>query len=295
MQALEGMDAAFLSLETPTTPMHVGVVLVLDPPEGSRSLFSPSTRYAQIRRVIEQRLHLVPPFRQRAVRVLLGLHHAVWADDPDFAVDDHLTRASLPAPGGRRSSTTSSQRSMGRQLDPDRPLWEMHVVEGLEASGRRWWSRCTTRSSTGSAASSSSPPSSISGPARTVVALPTEWRPGPLPSTAQVLRHAAGSLARQPGETRGHDEGGRRDDGRAGAAQAGAPGRGERAAAGILRRAPDVVQRRSVEPQALRFALGSPRRRQAGRPRLRGNGDRRRDGDGVSGGLRRLLATRANL
>ena len=73
MQSLVGMDAAFLSLETPTTPMHVGVALVLDPPEGTRSLFSPSTRYAQIRRVIQQRLHLVPPFRQRALRVPFGL------------------------------------------------------------------------------------------------------------------------------------------------------------------------------------------------------------------------------
>ena len=63
MRSLIGMDAAFLSLETPTTPMHVGVALVLDPPEGRRSLFSPTTRYAQIRRVIEQRLHLVAPFR----------------------------------------------------------------------------------------------------------------------------------------------------------------------------------------------------------------------------------------
>ena len=69
MESLVGMDAAFLSLETPTTPMHVGVALVLDPPEGTRSLFSPSTRYAQIRRVIQQRLHLIAPLRQRALRV----------------------------------------------------------------------------------------------------------------------------------------------------------------------------------------------------------------------------------
>jgi hypothetical protein len=101
MKALAGMDAAFLSLETPTTPMHVGVALVLDPPEGTRSLFGPSTRYAQIRRTIEQRLHLVPQLRQRALRVPFGLHHAVWVDDPDFALDDHLHRASLPSPGGQ--------------------------------------------------------------------------------------------------------------------------------------------------------------------------------------------------
>src|ERR1022692_4949733 len=93
MKGLQGVDAAFLSLETAATPMHVGMVLVLDPPEGTRSLFSPSTRYAQIRRVISQRLHLVAPMRQRASRVPLGLHHPVWVDDPDFELDDHLSRA----------------------------------------------------------------------------------------------------------------------------------------------------------------------------------------------------------
>src|SRR3974390_2625590 len=131
MQPLEGMDAAFLSLETATTPMHVGVVLVLDPPEGTRSLFSPSTRYAQIRRVIAQRLHLVEPFRQRALRVPFGLHHPVWVDDPDFELDDHLTRASLPSPGGQAELDAFVASVMSRRLDPARPLWEMPVVEGL--------------------------------------------------------------------------------------------------------------------------------------------------------------------
>src|SRR6202050_4592915 len=102
MRPPEGMDAAFLSLETPTTPMHVGIVLVLDPPEGRRSLFSPSTRYTQIRRGIEQRLPLVEQMRQRAIRVPFGLHHPVWVDDPDFELDDHFTRASLPSRGAPR-------------------------------------------------------------------------------------------------------------------------------------------------------------------------------------------------
>ena len=56
--------------------------------------------------MIEQRLHLVPQLRQRAVRVPLGLRHPVWVDDPEFDLDDHLRRASLPAPGGQASSTS---------------------------------------------------------------------------------------------------------------------------------------------------------------------------------------------
>ena len=101
MESLGGMDAAFLSLETATTPFHVGVVLVLDPPEGTRSLFSPSTAYAQIRRVIEQRLHLVHTCVSGPCGFPSGMHHPVWVEDPDFELDDHLNRASLPAPGGR--------------------------------------------------------------------------------------------------------------------------------------------------------------------------------------------------
>ena len=38
-------------------------------------------------------------------------------------------------------------------------------------------------------------------PRARVVELPPEWDPAPLPSNAQMLRHAAASLARQPGET----------------------------------------------------------------------------------------------
>jgi WS/DGAT/MGAT family acyltransferase len=199
MKALEGMDAAFLSLETPTTPMHVGVALVLDPPEGTRSLFSPSTRYSQIRRVIEQRLHLVPPLRQRALRVPLGLHHAVWADDPDFALDDHLTRASLPWPGGQEELDAYVASVMSRRLDPDRPLWEMHVVEDIQGERTALVAKVHHSILDGVSGASVLAAFLDLSPRSHLASLPPEWRPDPLPSTVQVLRHAAGSMMRQPG------------------------------------------------------------------------------------------------
>ena len=201
MQSLVGMDAAFLSLETPTTPMHVGVALVLDPPEGTRSLFSPSTRYAQIRRVIQQRLHLVPPFRQRALRVPFGLHHPVWADDPDFELDDHLSRASLPSPGGRAELDAFVAGVMSRQLDPDRPLWEMHVVEGLEGDRTALIAKVHHAILDGVSGASVLAAFMDLNPRSRVVALPPEWNPAPLPSHGQMLRHAATSLVKQPGDT----------------------------------------------------------------------------------------------
>jgi len=201
MQPLEGLDAAFLSLETPTTPLHVGAVLVLDPPEGARSLFSPSTRYAQIRRVIAQRLHLVGPLRQRAFRVPLGLHHPVWVDDPDFELDDHLSRASLPSPGGRAELDAFVAAAMSRPLDSDRPLWEMFVVEGLDGDRTALIAKVHHAILDGvSGASILAAFLDLSPRARIVAAPPEQWDPAPLPGSAQMLRYAASSLSHQPGQ-----------------------------------------------------------------------------------------------
>jgi diacylglycerol O-acyltransferase len=202
MEPLEGMDAAFLSLETPTTPMHVGAVLVLDPPEGTRSLFSPSTRHAQVRRVISQRLHMVGPLRQRAMRMPLGLHHPVWVDDPDFELDDHFFRASLPSPGGPRELDAFVAQVMSRRLDPDRPLWEMHLVEGLEGDRTALIAKVHHAILDGVSGASILAAFLDLNPRARVVALPTErWDPAPLPNTTQLLRHAAASLSHQPGTT----------------------------------------------------------------------------------------------
>jgi diacylglycerol O-acyltransferase len=200
MEPLEGIDAAFLSLETPATPMHVGVVMVLDPPEGTRSLFSPSTRYAQIRRVIGQRLHLVGPMRQRAIRVPLGLHHPVWVDDPDFELDDHLSRASLPSPGGQAELDAFVASAMSRVLDPDRALWEMYVVEGLEGDRTALIAKMHHAILDGVSGASILAAFLDLNPRARVVPLPSSpWDPEPLPSNAQLLRYAASSLTHQPG------------------------------------------------------------------------------------------------
>ncbi len=203
MQALEGMDAAFLSLETATTPMHVGVALVLDPPEGTRALFSPSTRYAQIRRVVEQRIHLVGPLRQRAVRVPFGLHHPVWVDDPDFELDDHFMRASLPSPGGAAELDAFVASVMSRRLDPDRPLWEMYVVEGLEGERTALIAKVHHAILDGVSGASLLAAFFDLTPRPRLVPLAPDWKPAPLPSDAQMLLRAASSLARQPGDALG--------------------------------------------------------------------------------------------
>ncbi len=82
---------------------------------------------------MNERIHLVPPLRRRVVRVPFGLHHPVWVEDPHFELDYHLRRASLPAPGGPAELAAFVADLAGRPLDQNSPLWEMHVVEGLES------------------------------------------------------------------------------------------------------------------------------------------------------------------
>ena len=115
-------------------------------------------------------------------------------------------------------------------------------------------------------------------PRTRVVSLPTEWDPAPLPSNAQMLRHAASSLARQPGSALSTLQAGVEAVADLGMHNRELAGRGEQSPPGLLRGTADVVQRRRLEPQALRRPVGPARGREARRPGLRGHGERRDPG-----------------
>ncbi len=126
MQRLSGMDAAFLSLETATTHMHVVGVIVLDPgdePEGYS--------FARIRELIEARLDELPAFRRRLRQVPFGLGHPLWVEDPDFDLENHLHRVAVPAPGSLRELAELVAHIAALPLDRSRPLWELWAIEGL--------------------------------------------------------------------------------------------------------------------------------------------------------------------
>ncbi|MEV6602544.1 wax ester/triacylglycerol synthase family O-acyltransferase [Kutzneria sp. NPDC051319] len=122
---LSALDASFLYLEDQTTPMHVGGIAVFRKP---RAGFD----YDGLVALIEQRLSLVPRYRQKVVQVPGRLARPVWADDPDFDVTYHVRRSALPKPGSDEQLNDLAARLMSRPLDHSRPLWETYLVEGLE-------------------------------------------------------------------------------------------------------------------------------------------------------------------
>jgi WS/DGAT/MGAT family acyltransferase len=119
------MDASFLYYETPSMPQHVLGVMVL---EAAGSGF---TREG-FRKVLEERLHLLPAFTRSLVEVPLHLDHPYWVRDHDVVIDEHLFFATCPAPGDLRALGRFVGEIGSTLLDRSRPLWEIHVVEGLQ-------------------------------------------------------------------------------------------------------------------------------------------------------------------
>jgi len=124
---LSALDASFLYLEEATTPMHVAAVSVFRRP---RSGFD----YDRLVELVEQRLGLVPRYRQKVRQIPGWFARPVWIDDPNFDVTYHVRRSTLPKPGSEGQLLELAARLVSRPLDHTRPLWEMNLVEGLSRS-----------------------------------------------------------------------------------------------------------------------------------------------------------------
>lgn len=124
--SLSGLDTAFLCLETPTTPMHIMGVFVLDPTSASGGY-----SYERMLREIALRAPDLAPFHRRLVAMPFDLDHPVWVDDRDFDVRHHVHREIAPAPGSEPILAELVARFASEPLDRARPLWQLRVIEGL--------------------------------------------------------------------------------------------------------------------------------------------------------------------
>ena len=125
---LSPLDVSFLYLEEPTTPMHVGSVMLLDPPPGGLD-------FDRLVKHVASRVAFVPRYRQRVRWVPGRLANPVWVDDERFDISYHVRRSALPRPGTATQLAELVARLQARPLDRSRPLWELILVEGL-AEGR---------------------------------------------------------------------------------------------------------------------------------------------------------------
>ena len=129
MEQLSGQDAMFVHAELKGLPQHIGGVSIYDQSTapGGR------VRFKQILAMLESRTHLSPIFRRKLATVPFGLGQPYWVDDPDFDLEYHVRHIALPKPGDWRQLCILAARLHSIPLSRDKPLWEIYIIEGLDA------------------------------------------------------------------------------------------------------------------------------------------------------------------
>ena len=130
MKKLPLIDSAWLTLEKPEAPMHVGCLQLFRPPADA-----PDDYLQQMFSWLGSVETAEPPFNQKLAYPLKGLKQAHWTADDDFDIGYHVRHSALPKPGRIRELFVLVSRLHGSLLDRSRPLWECHLIEGL-ADGR---------------------------------------------------------------------------------------------------------------------------------------------------------------
>ena len=120
-------DRSSLAAERGPVNMAVGGILVFASGHG--------LDYDAVVERLQTRLHLIPRYRQRLASPVPGVAQPEWVDDEHFDLRWHVRHVALPPPGGDAELAAFVGSEFSRKLDPDRPLWELTVVEGL--TGRR--------------------------------------------------------------------------------------------------------------------------------------------------------------
>ena len=120
-------SSLFLLAETREHPMHVGGLQLFQPPDGADSrdmmkTFEPLIEHSEV----------APVFQKRARRSVTSLGQWGWEFDKQFDIEHHVRKNALPHPARVRELLTLCSRLHSTLLDRHRPLWEIHLIEGLD-------------------------------------------------------------------------------------------------------------------------------------------------------------------
>ena len=116
----------FMTAESRNTPMHVGGLQLFELPEDAgpgwlRDCYEKSIAVERI----------APLYLKRPHRSLATGGAWVWKEDEAFDLEYHVRHSALPAPGRVRELLDLCGRLHGTRLARERPLWEVHFIEGL--------------------------------------------------------------------------------------------------------------------------------------------------------------------
>ena len=129
MRRIDLTDAGFLLMEKRETPMHVGGVNLFTLPQGVNE----QDFLAYLTRLLRSVTEFRKPFGEYVTTGRAGpLGPLYWEEDRDLDMDYHVRHSALPQPGRYRELFILVSRLHSTLLDRNRPLWEVHLIEGLQ-------------------------------------------------------------------------------------------------------------------------------------------------------------------
>jgi WS/DGAT/MGAT family acyltransferase len=120
------MDLSWLVLESHDTPMHVAGLLTFTLPDGA-----PEDFLQRLSARFREQRNFEAPWNLKVSGGLTGKLVPRWVEDCDLDLDHHFRHTALPKPGGERELGVLVSELHSLPLDLSRPLWELHLIEGL--------------------------------------------------------------------------------------------------------------------------------------------------------------------
>jgi len=129
MRKINLADASFLYLEKREIPMHVAGLLLFTLPERANY----QKFMGDLGRILKSGEELRKPFEEYVTTSKLGqIGGLYWEKDKNLDFDYHVRHSALPKPGRYRELFALVSRLHGTLLDRSRPLWEAHLIEGVQ-------------------------------------------------------------------------------------------------------------------------------------------------------------------
>ncbi len=126
MPTMGPIDSGFLLVESREHPMHVGGLQLFSAPDGDGAALAHDLMGTLTSSPVSAR------WRMRPAVPVSSLGNFRWQTDDTIDLDYHIRRSAVPSPGRLRELFELTSRWQSGLLDRHRPLWEMHVVEGLD-------------------------------------------------------------------------------------------------------------------------------------------------------------------
>ena len=118
-ERMSSVDTTWLRMDRPANPMMIVAVWVLEGP----------VALDRVEKRIAEGLMSYRRYRQKVDYARAGVY---WRDDPNFDLAHHIKRARLPGRGGKEALQRFVGDLASEPLDPNHPLWTVHIVEKYE-------------------------------------------------------------------------------------------------------------------------------------------------------------------